>query len=393
MRPDLQREFNARVTDASYQKFRSELDTFLDMKIGYRVCEMPVFVSNVLREKLETAAVEMIEQCSSETNQRRSDATLEPRFTVPNQDSHPLFSVVDFGVTQDEAGEYQPKLIELQGFPSLMGYQYLFAQRMIDQYDIEGVTPFLGGQSADAYWEMVRSAIYSRTTPDECVLMEIDPLQQKTLSDFRALEHYIDLPFVNVRDVSVQNNRMFAEYRGSKREITRVFNRAIIDELDDLNVEMPFQWSDDIDVQWAGHPNWYFRISKFLLPYIKHDASPATHFLNTLDTIPDLSRYVLKPLYSFAGKGVVIFPTEKDIMVIPAKERSSWVLQEKVEYASCLPTPAGDNKVEIRVMLIWRPEDERPIPVMSMARTGRAEMMGARHNREPWTGSSGCLFV
>ena len=101
---------------------------------------------------------------------------------------------------------------------------------------------------------------------------------------------------------------------------------------------------------------------------------------------------MLKPLYSFAGKGVNVAPTLRDIEAVPAEQRAHWILQEKIDYASCLPTPHGNNKVEIRVMLLWFPDADKPMPVIAMARTGRAAMMGARYNMDPWTGSSGCLF-
>ncbi len=395
MRPDLQRAFIERVSAESYERFKSELNDYLGLKIEYRVCEMPIFVSHEFREEMEQAAIEIIKQCISPSVYDHSEAAMQERYRVRKENDRPLFSVVDFAVCPDGEGGFTPRVIELQGFPSLFGYQYLYAARMKDAYGIDESTPFMGGIADEAtYLEFLRQAIVADAEPSACALVEVDPLKQKTRPDFVALEKLIGLHTVNIRDVRKDGRRLVVDENGSARPLQRIFNRAIVDELDDLGVSLNFAWSDDLDVEWAGHPNWYFRISKHCLPYLDHPTVPKTHFLNTLAQLPeDLSTYVLKPLYAFAGKGVVIGPTLDDINAIPLDQRDQWVLQERVTYAECVATPHGDNKVEIRLMMIWLPEMEDPVPVMSLARTGRGAMMGARYNTDPWTGSSGCLFI
>lgn len=395
MRPDLQRAFIERVSAESYERFKSELNDYLGLKIEYRVCEMPIFVSHEFREQMEQAAIEIIKQCISPSVYDHSEAAMQERYRVRKENDRPLFSVVDFAVCPDGEGGFTPRVIELQGFPSLFGYQYLYAARMKDAYSIDESTPFMGGIADEAtYLEFLRQAIVADAEPSACALVEVDPLKQKTRPDFVALEKLIGLHTVNIRDVRKDGRRLVVDENGSARPLQRIFNRAIVDELDDLGVSLNFAWSDDLDVEWAGHPNWYFRISKHCLPYLDHPTVPKTHFLNTLAQLPeDLSAYVLKPLYAFAGKGVVIGPTLDDINAIPLDQRDQWVLQERVTYAECVATPHGDNKVEIRLMMIWLPEMEDPVPVMSLARTGRGAMMGARYNTDPWTGSSGCLFI
>lgn len=395
MRPDLQRAFIERVSAESYERFKQDLNDHLGLKIEYRVCEMPIFVSHEFRTEMEQAAVEIIKQCVSPSVYQHSESAMQDRYRVRNENDRPLFSVVDFAVCPDADGAFTPRVIELQGFPSLLGYQYLFAARMKDAYGIEDSTPFMGEiADEDTYLEFLRQAIFADADPSECALVEVDPLKQKTRPDFVALEKLIGLQTVNIRDVRKEGRSLVVEENGTTRPLRRIFNRAIVDELDDLGVDLRFAWGDDLDVEWAGHPNWYFRISKHCLPYLDHPTVPKTHFLNTLTQLPeDLSAFVLKPLYAFAGKGVVIGPTLDDINAIPIEQRDQWVLQERVTYAECIATPHGDNKVEIRLMMIWLPEMEDPLPVMSLARTGRGAMMGARFNMDPWTGSSGCLFV
>ncbi|MCX6140083.1 MAG: hypothetical protein NTX15_04515 [Candidatus Kapabacteria bacterium] len=392
MRPDLQREFIDRVTPDSYEAFKRDINASLGMEIPFRVCEMPIIVSHAFRKDLEKAAIEIMQQCVKPSYLQRSDNTLTPEATVRNQNDRPLFSVVDFAVCKDSDAEWVPKLIELQGFPSLLGYQYLYASRMRETYGLLDTTPFMGGLDLDGYLAILRESIFGMHSPADVALMEVDPLKQKTRPDFIALEQLIGLRTVNIRDVQKDGKGLVVRHAdGAVQRLRRIFNRAIVDELDDMNVHLNFGWSDDLDVEWAGHPNWYFRISKYALPFIDHPASPCTTFLNEITETPaDLHRYVLKPLYSFAGKGVNVAPTAADIATIPDALRDSWVLQEKVEYAECIATPYGNNKVE---MLIWPQDAEAPIPVMSLARSGRGALMGARYNTDPWTGSTGCLFV
>jgi len=97
-------------------------------------------------------------------------------------------------------------------------------------------------------------------------------------------------------------------------------------------------------------------------------------------------------LFAFSGKGVNVHPRKKDIDEIPADMRDQYILQSKINYADCIYTPEGQNKVEIRIMLIWPEHANEPIPAMSLARTGRGPMMGVSYNNIPWTGSTGCLF-
>ena len=394
MKPELQREVNALVTPASYEQFKREMNEWVGMQIEYRVAEVPVIVSHEFRKQLESSAADIISQCIQPDLLKLSDASLQSHYKVNNQNDRPLFSVADFAVCKDDSGQFVPRLIELQGFPSLFGYQYGYASRIAEHLHLKGMTPFMSGLDADTYFATLKRAIYSDHDPAECALIEIDPTTQKTRPDFIALEKYIGLQTINIRDVQKKGNRLVAKVEGRETPLTRVFNRAIIDELDEMNVDLQFSWKDDIDVEWAGHPNWYFRISKFLLPYLRGSAVPRCVFVSDLNEVPtDLDAYVLKPLYSFAGKGVNLNPTERDINDIPADKRSEWVLQQKVVYDPCVPTPAGDNKVEIRVMLVWFDDAPRPLPVMSLVRMGRGALMGARYNVDPWTGSSGCLFT
>ena len=157
-------------------------------------------------------------------------------------------------------------------------------------------------------------------------------------------------------------------------------------------MKLAFDWRDDLDVEWAGHPNWYFRISKFSIPYLKHASVPKTWFLDHLDEIPaDLDNYALKPLYSFAGLGVVIAPTKEDIAAIPVDKRPYYILQERMHFEPVIATPFGGTKAEVRVMYVWL---DKLTPVTTIIRMGRGLMMGVDHNKNmEWVGASAGLYI
>jgi hypothetical protein len=356
---------------------------------------MPIFVSRQFKKTLEDCSIELLLQCTSDEYINKTQFLLEEQYTVPNQSKKPLFAVVDFAVTKNSlTGEFEPKLVELQGFPSLYGYQYFYAEFARKQYTIdEKYDSFFSSLTYETFHSILKEAICGNVPSENVILLELRPEEQKTKPDFYALKKLLGIESVNIEDVVVKGTQLFYVRDGKEIHIKRIFNRTIIDELQQEQSSIPLEWNQNYDVEWAGHPNWYFLISKYTLPFFNHPCVPKTFFLDTvqLDRL-DLTTFVLKPLFSFAGKGVIIHPTMDDISIIPPNERKNYILQEKIEYDPCIYTPYGMNKVEIRVMMVWLPEWEKPLPVSSLTRSGRGEMMGVRYNTIPWTGSAGCFF-
>jgi len=309
-----------------------------------------------------------------------------------------MFVQVDFGLVRDSAGELRPKLVELQAFPSLYAYQVTLAQSYIDVFELirfeggDGLQFFLSGLDEKSYSELLRQAIVGAHDPDNVILMEIHPQEQKTLPDFLLTEKMLGVKTVDIQAIKKQGSQLYYEREGTRVPIRRIYNRAIVDELQRKNVKLAFDWRDDLDVEWAGHPNWYFRISKFSIPYLRHESVPRTWFLDRLDQIPDdLQNYALKPLYSFAGLGVVIAPTKEDIRAIPADKRKDYILQERLHFEPVIDTPFGGTKAEVRVMYVWQEELQA---VLTIIRMGRGLMMGVDHNKNmEWVGASAGLYA
>ena len=394
MVPELRRRFNNGFTPDKYKQFLDRLHAICGTEVQFRVCETPCFFPQSLMNELARAGSEMVHQLVDDPAYlRASDATIPPEWNVPHEDGRPLFVQVDFGLVPDESGALKPKLVELQAFPSLYAYQPALAQTFVESY---GLSPdlriFLGGLDQDSYAAHLRTAIAGDHAAESVVLLEIDPFHQKTLPDFLLTQKLLGVPVVDIREVVKRGRKLHYRKDGKLVPIERIYNRTIVDELIRKNITLPFDYRDDLEVEWAGHPNWYFRISKFSLPFLKHEAVPKTWFLSDLKGLPaDRENYVLKPLYSFAGSGIVFGPTDKQIAAIPREQQRDYIVQERVTFARVIETPHGATQPEIRIMYIWLDELR---PVMALVRMGRGKMMGVDHNRDlEWVGSSAALIV
>jgi len=398
MIPALRKRFNSSFSPAKYQTFLRRMDEICGTHVQFRLSETPCFFPKSLINRMALNGQELIRQLLENPSYRtKSDEAVPQQFKVPNEASHPMFVQVDFGLVRDGEGQLQPKLVELQAFPSLYAYQAFLSQLYIDVYGLNdpasgSLQYFLSGLTMDSYRELLRRAIVGEHDAENVILMEIHPEQQKTLPDFRLTQELLGVPFVDIVDVKKEGSRLYYERAGKRIPIHRIYNRTIVDELQRKNVTLNFDWRDDLDVEWAGHPNWYFRISKFSIPYLRHRSVPKTWFLHELAEVPaDLENYALKPLYSFAGLGVVIAPNRQDIDAIPPEKRPYYILQERMNFEPVIETPHGRTKAEVRVMYIWL-EDLKP--VLTIIRMGRGLMMGVDHNKNmEWVGASAGLYL
>lgn len=338
----------------------------------------------------------VVQLLESRTYRKESDKTIPPEYKVPNESERPMFLQVDFGLTRNDKGGIEPKLVELQAFPSLYAYQPALAQQYRESFDLNSeLGTFLSGLNFDSYRQLLCRAILAGHAPENVILMEIDPLQQKTLPDFLLTKELCGIETVNVLDLKKQGSKLYYDLRGKQVEVERVYNRMIVDEVMRKGITLPFDLRDDLDVEWAGHPNWYFRISKFSIPFLKHECVPRTWFLDEIDELPpDRGNYLLKPLYSFAGIGIKFAPTDEDIASIPRDRRHEYILQERIAFEPLIETPHGPTQAEIRIMYIWLDADSKPTPVLTLVRMGRGKMMGVDHNRNlEWVGGSAGLWL
>jgi hypothetical protein len=359
----------------------------------FRHNETPVFLPLRLVERMERAGREMVEQLlGNAAYLEAARARIPAHYRVPQEAPSPLFVQADFGLVRDEAGALHPQLVEIQGFPSLYAYQPVLAETYRDAYGLDPTLIYLpGGQTRESYFAKLREAICGRTDPAQTVLLEIDPENQKTRVDFVLTEKECGVRTVDVRAVRKRGNRLAYSHEGRELEIRRIYNRVIVDELERRGEEIPFGWTDDLDVEWAGHPNWFFLLSKYSLPWMKHECVPETWFLDEAPAVEDLDDWVLKPLFSFAGLGVVVGPTREQLEAVPDGRRHDYILQRRMRFANTVDTPHGLTQIEIRIMYIER--SGRLEMVNVILRSGRGRMMGVDHNKGlSWVGASAAFL-
>jgi hypothetical protein len=397
MVPALREEFNRKYTPEKYRQFLADLDKTCGTHIGFRVSETPCFVPKSLLDKMAEYGSELVSQLMDNPQYLcAADASVPPQYNVPNQSRLPMFVAVDFGLVRTASGELEPKLVELQAFPSLYGYQATSAHQYVESYGLpRDLGVYLSGHDRESYWKLLRELIVAGQDPENVILMEIDPQHQKTLPDFLVTQRELGIAIVDILSLKKRGAKLFYQKDGREIEVRRIYNRCIVDELERKGVTtLPFDLRDELDVEWAGHPNWYFRISKFSIPHLKHPCVPKTVFLDQVRVMPiDNQSFLLKPLYSFAGVGIKFAPTQADIDAIPPDQRHNYILQERVYFEPVIQTPHGATQMEIRMMYVW-PDGGELTCVLPLVRMGRGMMMGVDHNRNlEWVGGSAALWM
>lgn len=387
--------FNQQFTVEKYREFLLDLDQEFNLKIPFRVAETPVFVGKEFKEKIITAAEEIIDFIVRPDFTQLMDRAVPDHLRVPNDNGNTLFIALDFAVCTEGSENLVPRLIEIQGFPSLFGYQDLLGNKFRQHYTIPPNLEFHFGSNSADYWARLRSAIVRDHDPENVILLEIDPFKQNTAIDFVVTRQHLGIEPVHIGDLLIREKKLFYKKEGREIPVKRIYNRVIFDELlgrKDLKTD--FHLTEDVDVEWAGHPNWFFRISKYTMPFLKCSAVPDSRFLSDVVSIPDdLENYVLKPLFSFSGSGVIFHVRKEDIESIPTAERSNYLLQRKVHYEPVIQSPEGLVKTEIRLLYLWEPGLPRPELITNLARLSRGDIIGVKYNKDKtWVGGSVCFF-
>jgi hypothetical protein len=389
MHPALRSRFNADFTPEKYAALLRCVNETEKWPADFRVSETPIFLTDEFTKEVVDAANEIVRQTRTRQFAKHTASAIPAGLEVPNESAHPNFLVVDFGIG-GEGDKLVPRLIELQAFPSLFGFQWLLLGCMRKAYPAipRNWTSSFGGIKDEAYLALLRRAIIGDADPENVVLLEIEPAKQKTRVDFAATESMLGIRSVCLTKVKKRGRQLFYDRDGCEIRVERIYNRVIFDELMRRpDLKLPFSFQDDLDVKWVGHPNWYFRVSKHSLPFLRTTHTSPAFFADEFPADENISDYVLKPLYSFAGLGVDMEPTRQKLNAL--EHPRQWILQKKVQYAEFVPTPDGPkSKAEIRMMFVW-PESEGPLLVNNLVRMSQGKMMGVDFNKDKtWVGSS-----
>ena len=422
----LRREFNAGYSDAAYRRLLGALERRCGMPIGFRVAETPVFLPQELLDELAGTGRELTERLLGDAEYlAAAERSIPAGYRVAGASAHPHFMTADFALVRARDGSLESRLVELQAFPSVFGYQAVLAEEYRRAYGLGGeMRTWLSGLDEASYWELLRRTIVGDHAPEQVLLTEVEPEKQKTLPDFRVTAGRLGIAVVDIARLEPVGRRLhYRDAAGRRVEIRRIYNRAIADEMMARRVRLPFDLEADWDVEWAGHPNWYFRVSKLALPYLSgtvagagmraHPAVPPAAFLEDFLAGPGyhaLQRagvplperrshdavyesLLLKPLFSFAGKGIVFAPTDAELAAIAPGERGQYLVQQRMHFEPTIATPYGLTQAEIRILYAW-PDGGPMTAAMSLVRLGRGKMMGVDHNREmEWVGASAAFGV
>jgi len=390
MDPELRARFNAEFSADNYNALVRSVNGAEKWPADFRISETPIFLTPEFTAEVTRAANGIVDLVRTDEFVRHSASAIPAGLEVPRESAHPNFLVVDFGICT-EGGGLVPRLIELQAFPSLFGFQLLILGCYRKAYPAipSDWTSSFGGMKDEVYLEILRRTILGSADPENVILLEIEPEKQKTRVDFAATETLLGIRSVCLTRITKRGRQLFYERDGRAVRVERIYNRVIFDELIRRpDLKLPFRFQDDLDVQWVGHPNWYFRISKHSLPYLKTEHTSPAFFADAFPVSEKIEDYVLKPLYSFAGLGVEMEPTREKLAALTNPQ--DWILQRKVQYAAFVPTPDGPkSKAEIRMMFVWPDEDSDPTLVNNLVRMSQGKMMGVNFNKEKtWVGSS-----
>lgn len=394
MEKSLRSKFNQHFSEEKYINYLKQLDSYHPGEIDFRIAETPVFIPKDFSDK-------MIDTCEEITNLIVSDKFISltenaiPKdLLVPNENKHPHFIAFDFGICKNKEGELEPQLIEMQGFPTIFGFQIFLDQQTKEYASIpENHNSYFNGYTHETYISLLKEIILGNEKPENVILLEVFPKQQKTRIDFYFTEDLTGIKTVCITELISIENKLYYKLNGQLTQIKRIYNRIIFDDLQQQTftkktIDLKHPW----DVTWVTHPNWFYRISKYTLPLIRNNYVPKTFYLNEITQLPDnLNDYVLKPLFSFAGMGVIIDIQEDDINSI--KDPENWILQEKVHYADSILTPDTPAKAEIRIFYFWKEGWERPKAVHNLVRLSKGKMIGTRYNKDKtWVGGNIAYF-
>jgi len=415
--PDLRRQFNEEFTPERYAALLRLMEERCGARVEYRIAETPVFLPSNLLEEMAAAGMELTRRLLENPEYLVAARKAIPAgYDVAGETAHPHFLTADFALVRNGAGQLVPRLVEIQAFPSVYGYQDVLSSAYRDAFDLPGgLGTFLSGLNEESYWSLMARTVLGGHDPENVVLTELDPMNQKTLPDFMVTARRLGIAVVDIRGLEAVGNRLhYRNGSGQLVPIHRIYNRAIADELMARDVQLPFDLAHAWDVEWAGHPNWYFLISKFSIPWLSGlDAvvPPAVFVDDFLEGagrseleaagvgLPKAAgaetvyaELLLKPLFSFAGKGIQFDPTQAQLEAIPVGKRGEFLLQQRMRFEHTIETPHGLTQAEIRILYLW-PDGGSLTPAISLVRLGRGKMMGVDHNRnQEWVGASAAFF-
>ena len=384
--------FNNQFTEEKYKSYLNEFEIIGNHSLDFRIAETPIFIPKEFREKMLDTCEYIIDFIKDTNFKSITDNSIPSKYKIPNEEDFPSVLVIDFAVCNNKQNVPEPQLIEMQGFPSLYGFQIINDEITRNYAQVpDNYKSYLNGYQKDSYISLLKEIIVAETNKENVILLDVFPNKQKTRIDFYCIEKLLGIKTVCVTEIKSNGTELFYLRDGEKIIIKKIFNRIVFEELEKYNLANIIDFNLEYDVEWINHPNWFNRISKYTMPFLDHPNIPVTYFLQDIKQPIKLNEFVLKPLFSFAGMGVIINPSQEDIDLID--DPGNWILQKKVEYAPIVETLEDPAKAEIRIFYFWKKTWERPIAIHNLARLSKGEMIGTRYNEgKKWVGGTIAYF-
>jgi hypothetical protein len=409
--PEFRRDFNTRFRPEVFRSMLHSLDAIARTHVAFPIAETPCFFPESLLDLIAQTGIDLtLQLVDNPAYLARSLAAIPEPWRCASQNAHPHFLTADFGLVREADGTLAPRLVEMQAFPSVFGFQFAISEAYRSAFSLDPSLRYLfGGLDESAFWKLLARTIVAHHDPETVALIDVDPAQQKTLPDFNITADRLGIRIVDIADLepldppahmSGQLRRLGYRHGSRLIPIRRIYNRAIVDELVRKQIPLRFDYREPFDVEWAGHPNWYFHVSKFSIPFLHHPAVPPAFFLTDFyresslrdRILSDRDAWILKPLFSFAGQGIQFGPSDADLAAIPPDQRANYLLQQRVTFVPVIDTPFGPTQAEIRILYVW-PDQGELTPLLSLVRLGRGKMMGVDQNRgQSWVGASAAFF-
>ena len=268
---ELRNSFNDAYRPQKYQALLAGLKARAGTEIEFRVAETPIFLPKSMLEEMAQAGAALTRRLLAWPEYlAAARKSIPENFRVTGDSAHPNFLTADFALIRDAEGYLVPRLVELQAFPSVYAYQAMLNEEYARIFGLpDQLGYFLGGLDRNGFWELFRRTVVGNHAPENVILTEVDPQHQKTLPDFLLTSKELGIALVDIATlVPIGDKLHYRDDSGRLIPVDRIYNRAIADEMMAREIKLPFSLTGSWDVEWAGHPNWYFLISKFSVPWL-----------------------------------------------------------------------------------------------------------------------------
>ncbi|MBS1656310.1 MAG: hypothetical protein JSU05_15765, partial [Bacteroidetes bacterium] len=152
MIPGVRQSFNQQFTKEKYAAYLQELNSVYPGAIEFRISETAVFIPKTFTKKIIDACESIVDIITDPDFKKLTEKAIPEKLKVPGENDHSHFIAFDFGICINQSGEYEPQLIEMQGFPSLFAWEVMIDDIFRNHFPVpENYSAYLGGHTRESY--------------------------------------------------------------------------------------------------------------------------------------------------------------------------------------------------------------------------------------------------